>query len=194
MMIPAFMFIPAWRFNMRYKEYALDEAYALQNAGGLVLVCTRGQEGEYDLAPVAWCCPLDYEPVSRFLCVLDTSHKTFKDIETSRVFGIALPGTAQRELVMRCGGVSGFKVDKYKEFGIKSMPGRRIDVKIPAGVVGWIECSLSKIVVEGTSGIVMGDVLHAEAIEDAWKSRIHYVSEGLLFTPGARLGNDIAVP
>ena len=172
---------------MPYRECALGEAYTLQNAGGLVFVCTRGSDGAYDLAPVAWCCPLDYAPVSRFLCVLDTSHKTFKDIEVSRTFAIALPSVAQKELVARCGGVSGFKVDKYKEFGIQALPGRAIDVKIPAGVAGWIECSLSKIVVEGTSGVVMGDALHAEAIDEAWKARIHYVSEGLLFSPGARL-------
>ncbi|HWP68360.1 MAG TPA: flavin reductase, partial [Rectinemataceae bacterium] len=161
---------------MIYKEYPLGEAYTLQNAGGLVLICTRGSDGKYDLAPVAWCCPLDYEPVSRFLCVLDTGHKTFKDIEASRVFAIALPVSAQKDLVMRCGAVSGFKVDKYKEFGIQSRPGTSIDVKIPAGVAGWIECSLSNIVVEGTSGIVMGNALHAEAVVDAWKQRLHFVS------------------
>jgi flavin reductase (DIM6/NTAB) family NADH-FMN oxidoreductase RutF len=156
---------------MNYREIGLKVAYKLQNAGGLVLICTKGNDGRYDLAPVAWCCPLDYDPVSRFLCVLDTGHRTFKD------------------LVMSCGSVSGTDVDKYQKFGIEAFAGSHIDVKIPAGVSGWIECSLSGLVVEGTSAIVMGDALHAEAVESAWKERIHFVSDGLLFIPGKSEGS-----
>ena len=171
---------------MEYIEWGLKDAYTLQNAGGLVLVCTKGADGRYDLAPVAWCCPLDYAPVSRFLCVLDTGHQTFRDIEASREFAIALPSANQKDLAMNCGSVSGSDVDKYGKFGIEAFQGKRVDVRIPAGVAGWMECSLSGLVVEGTSAIVMGDALHAEARENAWKERLHFVSEGLLFRPGAR--------
>jgi len=172
---------------MKYAEVERKNAYMLQNAGGLVLVCTKDRKGNYDLAPVAWCCPLDYEPVSRFLCVLDTGHKTFKDLEKSREFAIALPVAAQKELVMRCGSVSGSEVDKYEKFGIGSFAGHRVDVKIPSGVAGWIECSLIDIVVKGSSAIVMGEALHSEAIESAWKERIHFVEEGSFFRPGSPL-------
>ena len=172
---------------MNYAKVELKSAYTLQNAGGLVLVCTKDRKGSYDLAPVAWCCPLDYEPVSRFLCVLDTGHKTFKDLEKSREFAIALPTPAQKDLVMSCGSVSGSEVDKYVKFGIASFAGHRVDVKIPSGVAGWIECSLIDIVVKGSSAIVMGEALHAEAIESAWNERIHFVEEGKLFRPGSPL-------
>lgn len=172
---------------MEYVEVGLKDAYSLQNAGGLVLICTKGRDGRYDLAPVAWCCPLDYDPVSRFLCVLDTGHQTFRDLEASREFAIALPSSGQKDLVMNCGSVSGSGIDKYEKFGIEAFAASRIDVKVPAGAAGWIECSLSGLVVEGTSAIVMGDALHAEAVKDAWKQRFHFVSEGLLFRPGSLL-------
>lgn len=170
---------------MEYKVVAPKEAYTLQNAGGLVLICTKGLDGRYDLAPVAWCCPLDYDPVSRFICVLDISHRTFKDLEVSKEFAIALPGADQKDLVNRCGSISGNDVDKYDELGIEAFRGKSVDVKIPAGVVGWMECSLSGLVLEGTSAIVMGDTLRAEAVEGVWKERIHFVSDGLFFRPGA---------
>jgi len=177
------------RYNdaMKYLEIGLKVAYQLQNAGGLVLICTKGQEGRYDLAPVAWCCPLDYDPVSRLLCVLDIGHKTFKDLEASKEFAIALPTADQKELITRCGSVSGFEVDKYQKFDIAAFAGKRIDVRIPVGVAGWIECGVSGIIVQGTSGVIMGDALHAEAIEDAWRERFHYVSEDTGFRPGVRL-------
>ncbi|NLJ47277.1 MAG: flavin reductase family protein [Treponema sp.] len=169
---------------MEYKEIPVSEAYYLQNPGGLVLVCTRGPDGRYDLAPVAWCCPLDYEPVSKLILVLDTGHRTYADLSDSGEFAVALPTRAQLDLVKRGGSISGHDVDKYAELGIASFPARDIDVRIPEGVAGWMECRLSRIVVEGTSGVVMGEVLRAEAVPEAWKRRIHYVREGLWFVPG----------
>jgi len=49
---------------MDYREYSIAEAFKLQNAGGLVLICIKGGEGRYDLAPIAWSCPIEYEPIS----------------------------------------------------------------------------------------------------------------------------------
>lgn len=172
---------------MDYKNIAPKEAYALQNAGGLVLICTKGAEGRYDLAPVAWCCPFDYEPVSKLLCVLDTSHKTCLDIQASKEFVIALPSVAQEGLVMETGSISGNDVDKYKELGIESFSAESVDVRIPAEVLGWIECRLTNLLLEGTSAIVMGEVLNAKSVENAWKERIHFVSDGILFKPGATI-------
>ena len=69
-----------------YNDVSLKDPYSLQNAGGLVFVCTKGAEGRYDLAPVA-----------------------------------------------------------------------------------WVECSVSKTIVQGTSGVVFGKALKAKACEDWWK-------------------------
>lgn len=167
-----------------YREVPLAEAYSLQNAGGLILVCTRGVDGRPDLAPVAWACPLDYAPVSRILFVCDTGHRSYENLEESGDFAIALPTSAQMDLVLKAGAVSGRDVDKYESLAIKSFPAEKVDALVPEGVAGWLECRLVRIVIEGTSAIVMGEVLRAMAIEAAWRERIHYVSEGLSFKPG----------
>jgi flavin reductase (DIM6/NTAB) family NADH-FMN oxidoreductase RutF len=172
---------------MDYREYSAKEAYKLQNAGGLVLICTRGADGRYDLAPIAWSCPIELEPASRFVCVLDTGHRTYADLSASGKFAMALPSPDQKDLVFKCGSVSGAEVDKYAAFSIPSFGGRLIDVRVPDGVSGWIECSVSRVVLEGTSALVLGDVLYAAAIEEFWKARIHYVDEGTSFAPGARV-------
>jgi len=169
---------------MDYAEIPVADAYELQNAGGLVLICTRGPDGRYDMAPVAWCCPLDYAPASRLIAVLDTGHRTYSDLSESGEFVVALPSRDQLELVKKAGSVSGSDVDKYAEYGIASFPAETVDARVPGGVAGWLECRLVRIVVEGTSGVVMGEVLRAAARPDAWKERVHYVREGLLFSPG----------
>jgi flavin reductase (DIM6/NTAB) family NADH-FMN oxidoreductase RutF len=100
---------------------------------------------------------------------------------------MALPGPAQKDLVFKCGSVSGAEVDKYEAFSIPSFGGRLIDVRVPEGVSGWIECSVSRVVLEGTSALVLGDVLYAAAVEDFWKARLHYVDEGTSFVPGVKV-------
>ena len=172
---------------MDYREYSATEAYRLQNAGGLVLVCTRGEDGRYDLVPIAWSCPIELAPVSRFVCILDTGHRTYADLSASGKFAMALPGPAQKDLVFRCGSVSGTDVDKYEAFSIPHFGGRLIDVRLPEGVSGWIECKVSRVILEGTSALVLGDFLYAAAIEDFWKERLHYVDEVTSFAPGSRV-------
>ena len=169
---------------MDYAEVPLAEAYELLNTGGIVLVCTKSSDGRYDLAPIAWNCPLDYSPVSKLILVCDTGHRSFDDLQKSGEFAVALPTVAQRELVGKAGSVSGRDIDKYSSLKIDYFNSSRIDARIPAGVSGWLECRLMRVVVEGTSAIVMGEVLFASARPDAWKERLHYVRGGLWFSPG----------
>ena len=88
---------------------------------------------------------------------------------------------------MKAGSSSGHDEDKYAAYGIRSFEAKRVDARVPEGVAGWLECRLIRVVVEGSSAVVMGEVLHAAAHPDAWKERIHYVREGLMFAPGAAL-------
>jgi flavin reductase (DIM6/NTAB) family NADH-FMN oxidoreductase RutF len=190
-----------------YEEVSLEKAYALQNAGGLVLVCTAGRGGvahavasaaatvpasaadqagaiRYDLAPVAWCCPLDNDPVSKILLVCDTAHRTYADLRASGEFALALPSFRQKGLVLGTGSVSGNEVDKYASLGIAGFRARMVDALIPEGVAGWLECRLGSVFVEGTSAIVTGEVLFASAHPDCWRERLHYVDDSRWFSPG----------
>lgn len=164
---------------MDYAEVPIAEAYELLNAGGIVLVCTKSPGGRYDVAPIAWNCPLDYAPASRLILVCDTGHRSYEDLERSGEFAVALPTIAQRDLVEKAGSVSGRDLDKYSSLGLEYFAASRVDARIPAGVAGWLECRLMRVVVEGTSAIVMGEVLFASARPDAWKERLHFVREGV---------------
>ena len=173
--------------RMEYREVPVASAYSLLTPGGMVLLCTASADGRYDVAPVAWNCPLDLEPVSKVLLVCDTGHRSYEDAADSGEFAVALPTPGQRAMMEKAGSVSGRDVDKYAEFGIASFPARLIDARIPEGVAGWIECRLIRIVIEGTSAILMGEVLEARAVADAWKRRVHYASDGLWYAPGPAL-------
>lgn len=186
-----------------YSELGLDMAYTLQNAGGLVLLCTAGDETDtpcpdcsvessvqrrFDIAPIAWCCPLDYAPVSKFIIVCDTGHRSYEDLLLSKEFVLALPTAGQKDLVLATGSVSGRDEDKYAKFNIPAFHARSVEALVPCGVAGWIECSLGAVHVEGTSAIVTGIARRAFARPEAWSTRLHFVDEKTWFTPSTRLG------
>jgi flavin reductase (DIM6/NTAB) family NADH-FMN oxidoreductase RutF len=170
---------------MDYRPVPAKEAFSLLTCGGLVLVCTRSEAGRYDLAPIAWNCPLDYEPASRVLFVSDPAHATHENVLARREFALALPGFYQRDLVDAAGSVSGRDRDKYD--GVASFAATEVDARIPEGVAAWLECRLIRTVSEGSVSIVMGEVLAAKAVDEAWKLRLHYVSESISYAPGRKL-------
>ena len=63
-----------------YKDIAINKAYRLINHGPLVLVCTHSKDGQADIAPVAWNCPVECEP-TRILLAMAKEHKTVKNIK-----------------------------------------------------------------------------------------------------------------
>lgn len=176
----------------KYREIPVDKAYNLQNPGGLILLCTRGTAPQkaalrYDFAPLAWCTPYEYAPVSKLLFVCDTSHKTFRDIQENGQFVIALPTCEMRDLIERVGSVSGFDVDKFEHLKVPYFAAQSVDIRVPEGVAAWMECSLERIVVEGTSGIVLGAVNKAFGVPESWKLRLHYLDDATWYKPGERL-------
>jgi flavin reductase (DIM6/NTAB) family NADH-FMN oxidoreductase RutF/transglutaminase-like putative cysteine protease len=169
-----------------YLDVPAKEAYSLFNPGGLVLLCTKSAEGIYDAAPIAWNCPLDYDPVTRLLLVCDTGHASYENLKSRCAFVLAVPGAAQRGIAERMGSSSGRDGDKYAALALRSFPGTAVDAMIPEGVSAWAECRLLRVVEEGTSAIVMGEVMAAKAIRESWKDRLHFVKEGIWYAPGRR--------
>lgn len=172
---------------MEYLEMPAKEAHSLLNCGGLILVCTKSVSGRYDLAPIAWSCPLDYEPTSRLLFVCDPAHATYENVLARKEFAVALPSFAQRAMAIETGSSSGRDGDKYERLGLEYFPAAKVDARIPQGVAAWLECKLLNTVSEGSVSIVMGEVLAARSVRDAWKERLHYVSDSVAYKPGELL-------
>ena len=169
-----------------YAETPISEAYAYLNTGGIVIVCTKASDGSYDLAPIAWSCPLDYEPSSRVMIVLDPGHRTSENIEASKEFVLALPTFAQKGLVEKTGAISGRDADKYSKFGILSMAASSIDARVPEGVAGYLECRLLDVRRIGSVAVYSAEVARAAAVPDAWRYRLHYIGGNRYYRP-ARL-------
>lgn len=172
------------RYSPQYNPVALEKAYYLLNGGGLLWICTKSREGRYDLAPIAWTCPLDYEPVTRLLFVCDPGHATFENLEQQKEFIAALPTYLQKDLVLKTGNVSGRSVDKFERWNIPYSKGTVVDARVPTGVAGWLECKVIEIYRPGSAAIVCGEALAAFAVPDAWKQVLHHVEGKQFYRPG----------
>ena len=179
-------FLRYYTFFM-YTIISNESAYELFNGGGVIWVCTRGEDGRYNLAPIGWNCPLDYDPVSRILFVIDPGHRTFANIKSQGSFAAALPSYFQKDLVERTGSISGAEADKFERFSIPSRRGATVDVRIPEEVAAWVECRLLEIHRIGSVALVAAEVLHAEARKNAWELKLYHRGEQGYYKIGNRL-------
>ncbi|MGM0441787.1 MAG: flavin reductase family protein [Elusimicrobiota bacterium] len=157
--------------NNGYMEIALDKAYRLLNHGPLVLISTRSEKGNYDIAPIAWNCPVRKSP-TRVLAAVGKSHKTHKNIEETGEFIACVPNTGQADLARDVGSVSGDEYNKFEKFNINSIKGNRVNAKIPVGILGYIECKVhKKLSIEGIS-LIIGEAIYAAALREGFKERV----------------------
>lgn len=87
----------------------LQNIYRLFNVGGTALV-SAAFNGEEDVMPATWVCPLNIEPAQVTACV-DSTHYTRPLIEKSGMFALALPMMSIVKEVLYLGSVSRNDVD-----------------------------------------------------------------------------------
>jgi flavin reductase (DIM6/NTAB) family NADH-FMN oxidoreductase RutF len=141
------------------ESVALTEAYRLVTPGIPIIVASRGKY--YNLAPIAWNCPLDYEPVTKLLFVCDPAHQTARNIKETGEFAVCIPASPDDPIIEQCGSVSSAEIDKFGHFAITSIKAEKIDVRIPSTAAAWIECRLIRIIPEGAVEIILGEAISA---------------------------------
>ncbi len=176
----------------------LDKAYRLLNTGAVILVCTRDSQGAANLAPLAWHCPLEMDPVTRVLMVCDLEHKTASNIRETGKYVIAIPHASQVDLVTKAGSISGYEVNKFDQLHIDAFESQLFGYPVPDGSLAYLECRLDTILEE--HDIILGTVLNAAVCAEAFQDRLlaetpagktlHHLGEGKFMIPGDKLYDD----
>ena len=81
-----------------YKKIEQGSEHRLVNGGQLQLVATYDGDEGFDIAPIAWNCPVKKEP-PRFLTAIGKSHKTHENIVKTGLFVMCTPHLSQIKLV-----------------------------------------------------------------------------------------------
>lgn len=172
---------------MTYLDIPNDLAWKQFTTGGVLWVATHDGAGRANLAPVAWACPLDYEPTSQVLFVCDPKHHTLTNIRSQKNFALILPGQDHKSLVEQTGSLSGRDTDKWKALNITQALVTPLGHRIPQGAAGWADCNLVDLIDRKTSIIVIGEITAAQAVPEAWKHRLHLTPEDGWYRPGPLL-------
>jgi flavin reductase (DIM6/NTAB) family NADH-FMN oxidoreductase RutF len=158
--------------GQNYVNIELSKAYKLLNTGAVGIICTRSVSGNYNMAPVAWITPIEYDPVTRVLIVLDKENKTCRNILDTGVYAVAIPHIEQVEMIKSLGSTSGNSHDKISELGISTFPATEIDVLLPKGCIGYIECKMYRSIEDESVMLMLGESVHATVLESAFNRRL----------------------
>ncbi len=158
--------------SKKYTDIPLDKAYKLINTGMLVVISSKTNDSTYNVAPIAWNCPVEYDPVTRIMFVCDKEHQTYVNCLKYNEFGVMIPHISQVNLVKKIGSCSGKEFDKFEKYHIQSFKAKNIDVIFPTDAIGYLECKIYKIIDDESVAIIMGKVLHAVVHEAAFEKRL----------------------
>ncbi|MBB3212334.1 flavin reductase (DIM6/NTAB) family NADH-FMN oxidoreductase RutF [Herbaspirillum sp. Sphag1AN] len=121
----------------------LAHASRLINHGPTVLVTSCSADGsQRNIMAAAWSMPVEISP-PRIAVVIDKHTYTRELIHASGSFGICIPGVVSTDFTYAVGSSSGRDTDKFKKYGIVSLPGKELGVPLlEQGCVAWLECRL----------------------------------------------------
>jgi flavin reductase (DIM6/NTAB) family NADH-FMN oxidoreductase RutF len=146
-----------------FKSVDLMEAYKLVTPGMPVFIATKGYlENLYNITPIGWVCPMDYEPVTKIMFSVDPKHQCAANIKRTEEFAVCIPSNKDDPIIEKCGSISSADADKFARFGITGSKAESINVMIPKeNVSSWIEMRLIRIIEEGSVEVFMGEAVAA---------------------------------
>jgi flavin reductase (DIM6/NTAB) family NADH-FMN oxidoreductase RutF len=155
-----------------YIKLANEKAYQLINSGALFLVSSVSKDENYDIAPIAWHCPIDYDKTTRLMFVTDKAHKTYQNILETKVFVISLPDMNQLQLVKDFGSCSGSNTNKFEKFKVETIDAEAVNCKMPDDCIGYIECKVYKVLEDGEVALVFGEAVQTKVDTNVYGSRL----------------------
>lgn len=146
-----------------FKPVDLVKAYKMMTGSGTKLIATKGNTKTlYNLTPIDWCMPMDYEPVTKIIFSCAPEHQCDANIRRQKEFAVCIPIEPKHPIIGQCGSVSDPAADKFRQFNITGQKAEKTDVMIPIEAVrGWIECKLIRVLREGSVDLIMGQAVAA---------------------------------
>jgi len=154
-----------------FKKIPTDSAHRLINHGPTVLVSTRDEKGNYNIAPIAWNTPVGKNPPA-LLVVVGKSHMTNEYIKETNEFIVCIPHKKQTEMVLKTGNISGYEVNKFTEFNIDTFRADNVKALVPVDCIGYSECKIKKTVELEKVDIFIALVVQAWSQKDVFTDRL----------------------
>ena len=135
----------------------------------LVVIGTREENGQYDLAPKHMATPLGWENYFGFVCT--PQHSTYQNIARDKVFTVSFPTTDSVVLASlaaspRCGDQS-----KPSLAAVATFPAKLIDGRFMKQASLFFECQLDRMIDGfGINSLIAGRIVAAHLVPGALRS------------------------
>ncbi len=164
--------------------------YLLHPCLTVLITCKNKETNKTNIITVAWITPVSLNPPILVLSIKPTRF-SYKIIKEAREFVVNIPSYNLMKQALFCGSVSGEKVDKFKEAGLRIEKSEKVETPRIKECIAYIECKIREVIKAGDHDLFLADVLLAEAQEK------YLTNEGLynlkVFRPLLHVGKDYFV-
>jgi flavin reductase (DIM6/NTAB) family NADH-FMN oxidoreductase RutF len=151
------------------KELTQNEAVTLSSPLPFVLVTANDETNRPNAIGISWVTITSWNPWL-FLISIAPGRYSYKCIEHSGEFVINYPPEKLAKAAWNCSTKSGYKVDKFKEFGLEAIPGLKVKAPRIKGSTVCIECRVVERFTTGDHTVFVGEVVAASGDPE---NRIH---------------------
>lgn len=132
----------------------------------LVIVGTKEESGQYNLAPKHLAMPLGWDNYYCFVC--SPRHTTYHNIRRSRAFTVSFPKPGDVLLASLAASPRCEDHSKPDLLALPTFSAREVDGRLVNGCYLFLECTLHSILDGfGANSLIIGNVVAASANEDA---------------------------
>lgn len=121
----------------------LSEVYKLIEPGPVVLLATRGKDGQADVMTMSWHMMVDFEP-PLIACIVSAANHSFTALRTTGECVIAIPDATMAEKVVAIGNCSGRDGDKLARLGIETADASQVRAPLLPQCFANLECRVTE--------------------------------------------------
>lgn len=157
---------------------------AMGAIGSPVALITSSYDGKANVTTVTMLAGLSFSPP---LVCISLSHRSYTRglIDGSGEFAINMVSPDLLDIAKKAGSTSGRKIDKFREFGIGTLPGKVIAGPLVEKAHTVLECKVDKVVDLGNHDLYIATVV---AYHDLTESNPLYLHHGRYYTIGEQIG------
>jgi flavin reductase (DIM6/NTAB) family NADH-FMN oxidoreductase RutF len=168
---------------MTKKSFPLSKVYRLLEPGPVVMVSTA-LKGRTNIMTMSWHTMIDFEPPI-VGCVISDRGYTFEIVKATRQCVINIPTVELAQKTLRCGGISGRKIDKFKAFGLTPAAASCVKAPLVDECYANLECKLVDASMKDKYNFFIFQVLKAWIDPSKKNPRtIHHCGRGIFTVDG----------
>ncbi|MBI5159236.1 flavin reductase family protein [Candidatus Micrarchaeota archaeon] len=124
----------------------------------IVLVTSADRTGRPNIVTLAWAMPVSMEPkmIAVSISPKRYSHELISD---THEFVVNIPGEELEQQMLKCGSVSGRKVDKFEETKLTQEPAKQVKAPLIKECLASFECKMTNAIQTGDHILFVGEVV-----------------------------------